>query len=62
MTDITYTMIRAVRDDTGASHDECRRVLEATDGDVAKASALWFSERRERRASSHEHRPTDRQE
>jgi translation elongation factor EF-Ts len=44
MTDdqITYQMIRAVRDETGASHEECRRALEETGGDVAAAAALWF--------------------
>jgi translation elongation factor EF-Ts len=47
MTDdqITYLMIRAVRDETGASHEECRRVLEETGGDVARAAALWFARR-----------------
>jgi translation elongation factor EF-Ts len=40
---ITYLMIRAVRDETGASHEECRRVLEETRGDVASAAALWFA-------------------
>ena len=45
MTDdpITYPMIRAVRDETGASHEECRRVLEETGGDVVGAAALWFA-------------------
>jgi translation elongation factor EF-Ts len=45
MTDdqITYSMIRAVRDETGASHDECRRALQETAGDVAGAAALWFA-------------------
>jgi translation elongation factor EF-Ts len=45
MTDdqITYSMIRAVRDETGASHDECRRALEETGGDVAGAAALWYA-------------------
>jgi translation elongation factor EF-Ts len=45
MTDdqITYLMIRAVRDETGASHDECRQVLEEAGGDVAGAAALWFA-------------------
>jgi translation elongation factor EF-Ts len=45
MTDdqITYLMIRAVRDETGASHEECRQVLEETGGDVARAAALWFA-------------------
>jgi translation elongation factor EF-Ts len=40
---ITYPMIRAVRDETGASHQECRRMLEETGGDVAGAAALWFA-------------------
>jgi translation elongation factor EF-Ts len=40
---ITYQMIRAVRDETGASHEECRRALEETGGDVARAAALWFA-------------------
>ena len=45
MTDdqITYLLIRAVRDETGASHEECRRVLEEAGGDVARAAALWFA-------------------
>jgi len=45
MTDdpITYQMIRAVRDETGASHEECRRALEEAGGDVAAAAALWFA-------------------
>ena len=45
MTDdqITYLLIRAVRDETGASHEECRRVLEEAGGDVAGAAALWFA-------------------
>jgi translation elongation factor EF-Ts len=45
MTDdqITYQLIRAVRDETGASHEECRRVLEEAGGDVARAAALWFA-------------------
>lgn len=48
MTDdlITYPMIRAVRDETGASHEECREVLEETGGDVARAAALWFARKR----------------
>jgi translation elongation factor EF-Ts len=47
MTDdqITYLMIRAVRDETGASHEECRRALEEA-GDVAGAVALWFARKR----------------
>jgi translation elongation factor EF-Ts len=45
MTDdpISYAMIRAVRDETGASHEECQRVLEESGGDVAGAAALWFA-------------------
>jgi translation elongation factor EF-Ts len=45
MTDdqITYLMIRAVRDETGASHEECRQVLEEAGGDIAGAAALWFA-------------------
>jgi translation elongation factor EF-Ts len=45
MTDgqITYLMIRAVRDETGANHEECRQVLEEAGGDVAAAAALWFT-------------------
>jgi translation elongation factor EF-Ts len=46
MTEITYLMIREVRAETGASHDECRRALEEADGDVARAAALWFSRKR----------------
>lgn len=48
MTDdpITYSMIRAVRDETGASHEECRRALEEAGGDVAGAAALWFAQKR----------------
>jgi translation elongation factor EF-Ts len=42
---VTYPMIRAVRDETGASHEECRRVLEEAGGDVAGAAALWFARR-----------------
>ncbi|HEY1918088.1 MAG TPA: hypothetical protein VGH27_21145 [Streptosporangiaceae bacterium] len=46
MTEITYLMIREVRAETGASHDECRRALEEADGDVARAAALWFARKR----------------
>ena len=48
MTDdqITYLMIRAVRAETGASHEECRQVLEESGGDVAGAAALWFARKR----------------
>jgi translation elongation factor EF-Ts len=41
--EITYPKIRAVRDETGASHEECRQALEETGGDVARAAALWFA-------------------
>jgi translation elongation factor EF-Ts len=49
MTDdqITYQMIRAVRDETGASHEECRRALEESGGDVARAAALWYARKRD---------------
>ena len=40
---ITYLKIRAVRDETGASHEECRQALEEAGGDVARAAALWFA-------------------
>jgi UBA-like domain len=46
MKEITYLMIREVRAETGASHDECRRALEEADGDVARAAALWFARKR----------------
>jgi translation elongation factor EF-Ts len=48
MTDdqITYLMVRAVRDETGASHEECRRLLEETGGDVTRAAALWFARKK----------------
>jgi len=45
-TAITYAKVRAVRDETSASHDECRRVLEQSFGEVDAAIALWFAERR----------------
>jgi translation elongation factor EF-Ts len=41
--EITYPKIRAVRDETGASHEECQQALEETGGDVARAAALWFA-------------------
>jgi translation elongation factor EF-Ts len=44
--EITYLMIREVRAETGASHEECRRALEEADGDVARAAALWFARKR----------------
>jgi branched-chain amino acid transport system ATP-binding protein len=40
---ITYSMVRAVRDETGASHEECQQVLEESGGDIARAAALWFA-------------------
>jgi translation elongation factor EF-Ts len=43
---IAYVQIRAVRDETGASHEECRQVLSETGGDVAAAAALWFARKR----------------
>jgi translation elongation factor EF-Ts len=43
---IAYTQIRAVHDETGASHEECRQVLSETGGDVAAAAALWFARKR----------------
>jgi translation elongation factor EF-Ts len=45
-TEITYLMIREVRAETGASHEECRQALEEAGGDVAKAAALWFARKR----------------
>jgi translation elongation factor EF-Ts len=50
---ITYSMIRAVRDETGASHEECRQVLEETAGDTARAAALWFARKGADTALSH---------
>jgi len=41
-----YASVRAVRDETGASHDECRAALRANAGDVAGAVAWWFEQRR----------------
>jgi translation elongation factor EF-Ts len=60
MTDdqITYLMIRAVRDETGASHEECRQVLEEAGGDVAGAAALWFT-RKGPGAAASRHRQDD---
>jgi translation elongation factor EF-Ts len=60
MTDdqITYLMIRAVRDETGASHEECRKVLEEAGGDVAGAAALWFA--RKGPGATVSHIPPDR--
>ena len=43
---ITYSMVRAVRDETGASHEECQQVLEESGGDIARATALWFARKR----------------
>ena len=64
---ITYPMIRAVRDETGASHEECRQVLEETGGDVAGAAALWFARKGARAAAApgaphRRHRPRVRKE
>jgi len=64
MTDdqITYLMIRAVRDETGASHEECRRVLEESGGDVASAAALWFARKgpgATARVPADRHQPND---
>ena len=56
---ITYQMIRAVRDETGASHEECRRALEEAGGDVARAAALWFA-RREPGSAGSGHPPRER--
>jgi hypothetical protein len=62
-TEIPYLKVRAVRDETGASHDECRRALEQTDGDVARAVALWFDGRRgDREVSPRRHRPDQQPE
>jgi translation elongation factor EF-Ts len=44
--EITYAMVRAVRDETGASHADCRRMLELSQGDVDGAVSLWFTEKR----------------
>jgi translation elongation factor EF-Ts len=44
--EITYTMVRAVRDETGASHADCRRMLGLSQGDVDRAVSLWFTEKR----------------
>jgi translation elongation factor EF-Ts len=62
MTDdqITYLMIRAVRAETGASHEECRQVLEESGGDVAGAAALWFARRRPGAAAAPAHRTPSR--
>jgi hypothetical protein len=35
-TEITYLMIRQVRAETGASHEECRQALEEAGGDARK--------------------------
>jgi translation elongation factor EF-Ts len=60
---ITYLKIRAVRDETGASHEECQRVLEETGGDVAGAAALWFARKGQGAAVAGvppgRHRPND---
>lgn len=44
--EIPYANVRQVRDETGASHEDCRHVLRETDGDVAAAIALWFARKR----------------
>jgi translation elongation factor EF-Ts len=64
MTDdqITYLMIRAVRAETGASHQECRRVLEESGGDVAGAAALWFARKRPGAPAAPARRTADRPE
>jgi translation elongation factor EF-Ts len=64
MTDdqITYLMIRAVRAETGASHEECRQVLEESGGDVAGAAALWFTRKKPGAAAVAAHRTADRPE
>jgi translation elongation factor EF-Ts len=41
-----YLKVRAVRDETGASHDECRQALRDSGGDVGAAVSLWFARRR----------------
>ena len=48
--EITYAMVREVRDETGASHADCRRMLELSRGDVEGAISLWFTEKRGARA------------
>jgi UBA-like protein len=45
--EIPYLKVRAVRDETGASHEECRQALHDSDGDVDAAVSLWFRRRRE---------------
>ena len=45
--EIPYLKVRAVRDETGASHEECRQALRDSDGDVDAAVSLWFQRRRE---------------
>lgn len=57
MKEITYLMIREVRAETGASHDECRAVLEEADGDVSRAAALWFARKRPGAAPAPRPRP-----
>jgi translation elongation factor EF-Ts len=42
-----YLKVRAVRDETGASHEECREALRQSGGDVDAAVSLWFARRRE---------------
>ncbi len=61
--EFSYLTVRAVRDETGASHDECRRALTASGGDVTRAIALWFDSRRvgDVAAASHPSRKPDAQ-
>ena len=40
--EIPYLKVRAVRDETGASHEECREALRESGGDVDAAVSLWF--------------------
>jgi len=51
-TEIPYLKVRAVREETGASHDECRRALEQSGGDVSRAVALWFDGHRGHREAT----------
>ena len=40
MTDITAAMVKALRDETGAGMMDCKKALQETDGDVAKAKEI----------------------
>jgi hypothetical protein len=42
-----YLKVRAVRDETGASHEECRQALRESGGEVDAAVSGWFARRRE---------------